>query len=137
MMLILGVGNRMMGDDAFGPLVVEKLRESGINAEFWFGEDPENFIGKVKERPEILVIIDTALLGRKPGSVKLINPTKIINQPSTHKFPLPLVIETLNPGKTYFVAAEPKSLEFCCKPSEEILEAVDKAEKIVKKILNA
>lgn len=135
MTLVLGVGNRMMGDDAFGPLVVEKLRESGAKAELWFGEAPENFIGKFPKNPDILVILDTALLGRKPGSVKHIDPDRVISQPSTHKFPLPLVMETLNPGKTYFIGAEPKSLGFGDEPSPEILKAVEKAFKMVKKLL--
>ncbi|MCK4635230.1 MAG: hydrogenase 3 maturation endopeptidase HyCI [Candidatus Aenigmarchaeota archaeon] len=139
MILILGVGNEMRGDDAFGPLVVEKLREiSNQNSiTIWSGDTPENFIGKIKERVEKLIIMDTAYLGKEPGTVELLEPERITKQAvSTHKIPLSLIIDQLKPEKTYFIAAQPKAVEFGTEPSKEILKAVEKAIEMVKDMIN-
>jgi hydrogenase 3 maturation protease len=132
MMLILGVGNELRGDDAFGPLAVRELKKSGILANFWSGETPENFITSVREPVETLVILDTAELGKEPGTVELVDPDRINESlTSTHKLPLSLLIDHLKPGKTFFIAAQPKTLEFGARPSKEILKAVKKAKEIV------
>ena len=138
MMLVLGVGNMLMGDDAFGPLVVEKLREiSNQNSiSLWSGDTPENYIGKIRERPEKLIIMDTAYMGKEPGTVELLEPERITKRAtSTHKIPLSLIIDQLKPEKTYFIAAQPKAVEFGTEPSKEILEAVEKAKEMVLKII--
>lgn len=135
MILILGVGNELRGDDAFGPLAVRELKKSGIRATFWSGETPENFITSVREPVETLVIIDTAELGKEPGTVELLDPARIKKTAAgTHKLPLSLLIDHLRPEKTIFIAAQPLSTSFGAQPSKEILEAVEKAKKIIKTI---
>ncbi|MCD6477719.1 MAG: hypothetical protein J7K87_01825 [Candidatus Aenigmarchaeota archaeon] len=67
MMLVLGIGNEMMDDYSFGPLVIEKLKKKNISAELWSGSTPENFITKIKEPIEKLILLDTADLGN-PGA---------------------------------------------------------------------
>lgn len=140
MILVLGVGNKLMGDDAFGPLVVEKLHEKIENNNsiiLWAGEAPENFVGKIKEPVEKLIILDTAFLDKEPGTVELINPDKIKKGSlSTHKIPLSLIIEQLKPEKTFFIAAQPKTVEFGTKPSKEIIRATKKAVEIVEELIN-
>ncbi|UCG95040.1 MAG: hydrogenase maturation protease [archaeon] len=131
MILIIGVGNDMRGDDAFGPLVIQELRRTGTQATLWSGGAPENFIGKIREPVETLVILDTAYLGKEPGTVEIIDPDKIKGHVSTHKLPLSLLIKTLRPEKTYFIAAQPLSSSFGVEPSPEILRAVERAKEIV------
>lgn len=126
MMLVLGVGNEMRGDDAFGPLVVKKL-EGKTSAVMWSGETPENFVTKVRGPVEMLIVLDTAQLGKRPGTVELLEPDKIRGHASTHKLPLSLLIGHMKPEKTFFIAAQPKSTNFGNKPSPEILKAVGRA----------
>jgi len=137
MILVLGVGNELRGDDAFGPLVIQSLREEipEGKAMLWFGESPENFIGSIKERPDKLIILDTAQMDREPGTVELVDPAAIVSQPSTHKLPLSLLIDQLRPGETIFIAAQPKETGFNSEPSREILKAVKKAEKMILSII--
>lgn len=136
MILVLGVGNEMRGDDAFGPLVIKELEKMNLDVTLWAGEAPENFVGKIKEPVEKLIILDTAQLGKEPGTIEMIDPVRIKGHVSTHKLPLSLLINQLKPQKTYFIAAQPKSTEFGAKPSKEILEAVEKAKEIAEKILS-
>jgi len=128
MILILGIGNEMMGDDAFGPLVVKELKKKNVSAKLWSGSTPENFITKIKEPIEKLILLDTADLGEPPGTVKKINPSLVSKHYiSTHKIPLNFLIRQLNPKETIFIAAQPKSLDFGASPSKEILGAIGKA----------
>ena len=93
-MLVLGIGNEMMGDDAFGPLVIEKLKKKNVSAELWSGSTPENFITKIKGPIEKLILLDTADLGEPPGTVKKINPSLVSRHfISTHKIPLSFLIK--------------------------------------------
>ncbi len=134
MMLILGVGNELRGDDAFGPLVVEKLRGC-TRATLWSGDTPENFIGKIKEKVETLIIMDTTYLGKEPGAIEILDPDRIKKGGNTHKIPLSLIIDQLKPEKTYFIAAQPKAVEFGDEPSKEIIKAVEKAKEMVLEII--
>ena len=136
MILVLGVGNEMMGDDAFGPLVIKELRKLHLkNVELVATNSPENVTGKFSSL-EKLIVLDTAELNEAPGVVKMIEPNSIISKSiSTHKIPLSLIIRELNPKKTVFICAQPKSLRFGSQPSREILKAVEKTVKIVKELI--
>jgi len=140
MILVLGVGNELRGDDAFGLLVVKELKKKikSPHVILWSGEAPENFIGEVKGTVDKLIVIDTALLGKKPGTLGLVKPEMISKQAiSTHKLPLSLLAEILEPKEAYFICAQPKTTEFGAKPSKEILSAVKEAEKLVLKIISS
>lgn len=70
---ILGVGNPLRRDDAFGPLLVERLRRkvnaSIINA----GKAPENYLGKLTAlQPEVVIIVDVADFDAEPGDIALL-----------------------------------------------------------------
>jgi len=138
MILILGVGNEMRGDDAFGPLVVKMLRKEISDQKsvtIWFGDTPENYITKIREPVDTLIVIDTAFIGKKSGTVELLDPDRITGHVSTHKLPLSLLINHLKPAKTWFIAAQPQNLEFGANPSKEILEAVKRAKKMALEII--
>ena len=135
MMLVLGVGNEMMGDDAFGPLVVKEL-EGKTKAKLWSGSNPENYIGKIKKPLEKLVILDAAYMKKEPGSVKIIEPREIRERTiSTHKIPLSMVMRQLEANSTYYIVAQPKDVEFGTEPSKEIKKAAKKASRMVLEIL--
>jgi len=135
MMLVLGVGNEMMGDDAFGPLVIKEL-EGKTKAKLWSGSNPENYIGKIKNPIEKLVILDAAYMKKRPGTVRMIETDKIKERPiSTHQIPLSMLMRELKAESTYYIVAQPKDVEFDVEPSKEIKRAVKKASKMVIKIL--
>ena len=144
---ICGVGNRLRGDDAFGPAVVERLQEkyaqNGRNGEMIFldcGTAPENFVSNIdKFKPGVVVIIDAVNLGKEPGHVEIVDIARIVGVlHSTHQLPLSLFIEYLrrNAGcGVHFVGVQPKSCAFGEVMSKECEEAIVRAEEVVSGIL--
>ena len=75
MIVVLGVGNFLHGDDGAGPAVaagVLALGLPGVSA-FDCGTAPENFTGVVRRlHPDLLVVADAADMGLPAGSVRRI-----------------------------------------------------------------
>jgi coenzyme F420 hydrogenase subunit delta len=76
--LILGCGNILFGDDAFGPQVVEKLLASGRLPETAFAEDVGtsvrdvlfNLVALPEKKPSLIIVVDAVQLeGHTPGEV--------------------------------------------------------------------
>lgn len=95
--LIVGVGNRMRADDAFGPLAIDRLKESMDLPQDWLlldaEEVPENALGLVdKEKPDRVLLIDACDWGGQPGEVRFFSADELLKLPirilSTHGVPL-------------------------------------------------
>jgi len=70
--LVVGVGNRLRGDDAFGPAVLDALRGHVHWPLLDAGDAPENCTGAVESvEPELVMLLDAAHWGATPGSVGL------------------------------------------------------------------
>ena len=80
MIVVLGVGNFLHGDDGAGPAVaagVLALGLPGVSA-FDCGTAPENFTGVVRRlHPDLLVVADAADMGLPAGSVRRIPACRI------------------------------------------------------------
>lgn len=96
-LLIIGVGNRLRGDDAVGPLAIDRLKESPDLPDNWLlidaGEVPENALGLVeKEKPDRVLLIDACDWGAEPGEVRFFSADELEKLPirmlSTHGMPL-------------------------------------------------
>jgi hydrogenase 3 maturation protease len=88
---ILGIGNSMRGDDGFGPLVIGKLKEAKVKCISIDGETvPENYSGPIiKEKPELIVLLDCANFGGCPGEIRIIDEKDIpCLSLSTHQMPI-------------------------------------------------
>jgi len=129
--LLLGVGNRVSGDDGAGPAVAERLG----NDDGWHSIDCglalENASGIVaRERPDLLVIVDAARMGLPAGSIRRlpINGTDRMLA-STHGLPLAFVIERLAAsvvGEIAFIGIEPRDLALGDGLSPPVSAAVDR-----------
>ena len=140
---ICGVGNRLRGDDAFGPMVVDRIAEkhalNGRNDEMLFldcGTAPENFVSNIdKFKPDAVVIIDAVNLWKEPGHVEIVDIAKIVGVlHSTHQLPLSLFIEYLQKNGrcgVSFVGVQPKSCAFGEEMSCECEAAIDVAVDVV------
>jgi len=75
--LILGCGNTLLGDDGFGPAVIEALKKSYPLPEDVHAEDVGTSIGEVlfdiamsEKRPTHIILVDTIMReGREHGEV--------------------------------------------------------------------
>ena len=105
--LILGCGNVLLGDDGFGPAVVEELQRNHDLPDWAHAEDVGTSIREIlfnmtvlEHRPEHLIVIDAvARKGRQAGEVFEISvdeiPEKKIVDYSFHQFPTTNLLKEL------------------------------------------
>lgn len=96
-MMILGVGNEMMGDDAAGSAAARELRMllqgcecSQVAEVLVTATNPENFSGVVRDRkPDLVIFIDAADMGRPVGEIAFLSHKDMHSMMhSTHTMPL-------------------------------------------------
>jgi hydrogenase 3 maturation protease len=112
---VMGVGNPLRGDDAVGSIVARKLQRAFawvppgapddggvtmvaiVDAE----EIPESYLDVLcAARPAVVVLVDAADVGRAPGSVVLVDGSRLADHASsTHRTPLAPVARYLE-GRT-------------------------------------
>ncbi len=141
-LVVLGVGNRLRGDDAVGCIVCDQLLSAGhdpislssgdspvargrspttpalfvIDA----GDAPENYIQPVADRrPERILIIDCCDFGGRPGEFCLFSRDEIDRLSygllSTHTLPLTLTVEMLSlatKAQIELLGVQPQQMEF-------------------------
>lgn len=71
--LVLGIGNRLMGDDGIGLYVVEKLMQENKdeNVRYTIGETDVYFCLEQIKESEKLVIVDALDAGESPGDISI------------------------------------------------------------------
>ncbi|MFC2143905.1 hydrogenase maturation peptidase HycI [Candidatus Aenigmatarchaeota archaeon] len=114
--VVCGIGNRMRGDDAAGPLVIDKLKSVIRTKDVLLldcGELPENLITQItKFKPNKLILIDSADLGSEPGAFREISQDEIKDHVlSTHRMPLTMLVKFLNSRIKFdlvFIGIQPK-----------------------------
>jgi len=126
--IVLGIGNRLGGDDAAGTYVVDMLNQRrhrakallpteiipiiiGIDA----GTAPESYTSVIRQhRPDLLILVDAADMGLPPGALRAIPPEKIsILSFSTHHMPLSVFVSYVEEfcGKVLLIGVQPERTE--------------------------
>ncbi|MFH1407201.1 MAG: hydrogenase 3 maturation endopeptidase HyCI [Candidatus Omnitrophota bacterium] len=128
--VILGVGNRLRGDDGFGPALIERLKGKLDADLFDCGSAPENFLGKViKLSPDIIIVADAADFGAGAGEIKIFDIDELKNIGfSTHNLSPKVFAEFLKAqikAKIYLLACQPKSTSFGEGLSAEVASAIE------------
>lgn len=143
---VCGIGNRMRGDDAAGPLVIDELKKTlGKNKSkdillLDCGEIPEGMIKRITNfRPGRIILVDTADLKEKPGAFREIDPKEIMDSVlSTHKMPLTMLIKFLRSRIDFtlvFIGIQPRQSALDDPVSMECRIAVRKVSRDIKKII--
>ncbi len=127
--LLVGIGNDLRGDDAFGPLLARRLKAAGLPA-LDVGSAPENATGPIRRAdPDVLILADATHLGAPPGTLSILSPGALTNSgTSTHDPSLRLLLGYLAANKpidAVVLAAQPASLLFGSEPSREIHASID------------
>jgi len=126
--LILGVGNRLRGDDAVGSLIIDRLQGHVKVPLIDAGDVPENFLGPIEETgAEIVLVIDAANFGGQPGEFSLLGLEQLrkINM-FTHNPSLALMFQVISPEhglKVLLVGIQPETTE----TGHGVSEAVEKS----------
>ena len=149
-LVVLGVGNRLRGDDAVGCLVCDELKgtvpalpDRGLRGQRGLspkppdlfvldcGSAPENYVQPIADRsPERILIIDCCNYGAKPGESRLFSREEVgrlsYGLLSTHTLPLTLTIEMLSletRAAIELLGIQPERIEF----GEDLSEPVQRA----------
>ena len=118
--VIAGIGNPIRSDDFVGVKIVQEL-QGKVSEKVHLIECetvPESFMDEIVGlQPSHVLLIDAAVMGLKPGEVRLIYAEKVTNFPaiSTHMLPLRVFCEyitQLTNAKIALLLIEPKSVEF-------------------------
>jgi hydrogenase 3 maturation protease len=122
--MVLGIGNRLGGDDAAGTLVVDMLDQSRdtpslfLTTEFTAidaGTAPESYTSAIRrQQPQLLILVDAADMALPPGSLRRIAPEKIsILSFSTHSMPLSVFVSYVEKfcGKLVLVGVQSQQIE--------------------------
>lgn len=98
---IIGIGNPLRSDDAAGLRVARALREFALETGdvliIEAGHAPENRTAELREfAPDIVLFIDAAAMGERPGTIRLISEEDIDGMSaSTHSLPLSMLARYL------------------------------------------
>ena len=128
--ILLGVGNPFRNDDGIGPFIANHFSHPQ-----WITIDsglaPENYSSMIKKnRPNLLLIIDSAQMNLNPGQFRIISYAKIKTlQLSTHALPLNLLMNYLKPfcQKMILIGIQPENIKI----GETISDAVLKGSKLL------
>jgi hydrogenase 3 maturation protease len=130
---VVGVGNIMRRDDAVGVEIV-KLLQGKISSNVLLIEAetmPENYIDQIVDfLPSHILILDSGLIGEKPGDTKLTAPTKDLNSAvSSHTLPLQVFCAYLEKAiktKILMLIIQPKNTEIGDGLTKELKKAAQK-----------
>jgi hydrogenase maturation protease len=144
MMTVIGLGNRLRGDDGIGPHVIEALTYMKNDDEFHLidaGSDAFTVLDHLL-RPQPLLLIDCALMGKEPGEIGLF-PLSVEVTPaatgaiSLHGYSLAEVIhlasQTGELTHGSIIGIEPQTIEFNQGLSAKVKEKVPEIIALVKK----
>lgn len=126
--IVLGIGNRLGGDDAAGTCLMDMLNpalsrlsagqdkaqtlHSGGITIIVAGTAPESFTSVIRQhRPDLLILVDAADMGLPPGALRKIPLERISTLSfSTHHMPLSLFISYVNEfcGKVPLIGVQPE-----------------------------
>jgi len=128
--VILGIGNRLRGDDGFGPALMDRLRGKIRAACIDAGTVPESYAGKVaRENPDTILLVDAAHLARAPGEFEILDKDAIAEVGfTTHDMSPRLVIAYLDKetgAAIYMLAVQPESVAFGEGLSPSVARALD------------
>jgi hydrogenase 3 maturation protease len=137
--IVLGVGNRLGGDDAAGTCVVDILNQRQHRAKAPLpteimaidaGTAPESYTSVIRQqRPDLLILVDAADMGLPPGALRTITPEQIsILSFSTHNIPLPMFVSYVKEfcGKVLLVGVQPERTEIGRGISKAVRKSVKK-----------
>ncbi|MFO7997070.1 MAG: hydrogenase maturation peptidase HycI [Dehalococcoidia bacterium] len=136
--VVLGIGNRLGGDDAAGTGVVDILnrRQQGGKAlppyelvAIDAGPAPESYTSVVRRRrPDLLILVDAADMGLPPGALRIITPEKIsVPSFSTHHMPLSALVSYVQEfcGEVLLVGVQPEQVETGSRLSKAVRKGVE------------
>lgn len=112
---LIGIGNSMRGDDALGPLLIDRLTGKVDAVLVDAGEVPECYTGRIiDENPDTIILVDAVDLGVEPGSAVLVEPNQLDGiSSSTHNMCLGILaryLQDASEARTFLLGIQPKDI---------------------------
>ena len=142
--VVAGIGNPIRSDDFVGVKIVQEL-QGRVSEKVHLIECetvPESFMDEIVElKPTHVLLIDAAVMGLKPGAVRLYDAEKVVNIPSisTHTLSIRVFcdyIVQLTKTKLALLLVEPGNVEFGEGLTPEVQVSVDNVVKTLLKLLS-
>jgi hydrogenase 3 maturation protease len=114
--LILGIGNRLRGDDAVGSILAERLAKKLDIPIIDASDVPENYLGPIEASgADLVLVLDATDLGASPGDLSLIEMSQLKEVGiSTHTANLALLFKVIPQSHrpdAVLVAIQPEQTE--------------------------
>lgn len=143
---IMAVGSELRADDAAGILTARELEKNKSfknksKFQVIYGHTaPENFTGVIKKfNPSHIIMIDSADMGKKYGSIAVIEKEKINTTSfSTHSLPIKIMVDYMKEmigAETVIIGIQPKNISFGESVSTQIAASSKKLAQIIKSVL--
>ena len=99
--LLIGVGNRLRGDDAVGPLLIERLQGQVDIPLLDAGDVPENYLGPIEDSgAKLVLIVDAVEMGANVGDTAIFDIEQVLGMSvSTHTANLGLLFKVIPPER--------------------------------------
>ncbi|MCW4043969.1 MAG: hydrogenase 3 maturation endopeptidase HyCI [Candidatus Bathyarchaeota archaeon] len=143
--VVAGIGNPIRMDDFVGVKIVQNLQGKVPENVYLIECEtvPESFLQPITEfKPTHVLLVDAAVLGLKPGEVRLVDPERATAFPaiSTHVLPLRIFCEYITAttkAKIALLLVEPGNVEFGEGLTLEVQAAAEKITQILLELLTA
>mgnify|MGYP000412650971 CR=1 FL=1 len=137
---ILGLGNRLRGDDAAGLLVCEYIKGK-VRADIFLAETaPESYALKLLDGGySHVIIVDTAISNYPPGTIFIVDKNRLLEITiTTHSIPITLLVEILEAHNinVLIVGISPKYTPLSENISPPVRQAIEKLSKMLLDILS-
>lgn len=139
--LILGIGNRLRGDDAVGSILAERLMEKVDLPIVDASDVPENYLGPIEASgADIVLVLDATDFGGNPGDFSLLEMDQLKDVGlSTHTANLALLFEVIPPDSrpdAILVAIQPEQTGAGLGLSRSVEIAMDGLERLLVRLFS-
>ena len=140
--VIVGVGNVLKGDDAFGPELIKRIQNKIPAVCIDAGTAPENHTKRiVQQKPDTILLVDVAHLDSAPGTVALLEKEDIIKSGfTTHDISPRMFMDYLasqTQAHIVLLGIQPKNLSLGDDMSESVKKKLDEIETLMRGVLHA
>ncbi|MFO8079004.1 MAG: hydrogenase maturation protease [Armatimonadota bacterium] len=142
--VLMGVGNEVRGDDAFGVMLGERIEHRIEPTVFVTHDLPEDYAVKAADlKPDVVIVLDAIDFHGEPGEVHLVAAKDVPPTPGvTHRPSLEMMarfIELDAGAETWVLGVQPRmdALGVGDEMSEPVARALDELEELLVELLSA
>ena len=137
---IVGMGNKMRGDDGFGPILSSRIKDKISANVINTGLTPENHLKEIrKSKPDTILLIDAADFKGIVGEVRIFKKSDIPSYGlSTHNMSPALflsLLETDTKAHIYMLAVQPQKTDVSSTLSIVLMDRCKKIESLFLELL--